>query len=92
VAASADVAQLRWYLVDPAVRGQGLGRRLLDEAVAFSRGAGYRLVILWTVSALTAAARLYTAAGFRKVEEQPGRAWGVDVVEEKYELQLEQRG
>jgi len=88
VAASDDVAQLRWYLVDPAVRGRGLGRRLLDEAVAFSRGCGYRSVILWTVSALTAAARLYTAVGFRKVEEVPGRAWGVDVVEERYELRL----
>jgi hypothetical protein len=41
-------------------------------------------VFLWTVSALTAAARLYRAAGLRKVEERPGRLWGVDVVEEKY--------
>jgi GNAT superfamily N-acetyltransferase len=88
VAASDEVAQLRWYLVDPAARGHGLGRRLLDEAVAFSRDRGYRSVILWTVSALTAAARLYAAAGFRKVEEVPGRAWGVEVVEERYELAL----
>jgi hypothetical protein len=31
---------------------------------------------------------LYAAAGFRKVEEQPARRWGVAVVEEKYELRL----
>jgi GNAT superfamily N-acetyltransferase len=88
VAASAETAQLRWFLVDPAARGAGLGKRLLGEAIQFARDAGYRTMILWTVSALTAAAHLYRAAGFRKVEEKPGRQWGVDVVEEKYELAL----
>jgi GNAT superfamily N-acetyltransferase len=88
VPAAPQTAQLRWYLVDPSARGAGLGRRLLDEALAFCREAGYEKVILWTVSALTAAARLYRAAGFRKSEEKPGRVWGVDVVEEKYELAL----
>ena len=33
-------------------------------------------------------ARLYGAAGFRMVEEIPGRRWGVDVIEEKHELEL----
>ena len=86
--AAEKVAQLRWFLVDPAVRGMGLGRRLLDEALAFCKECGYGNVILWTVSALEAAAHLYRSAGFRKVEEKPGRLWGVDVVEEKYELTL----
>src|SRR5262245_1349548 len=86
VAASPRTAQLRWFLVDPAARGAGLGKRLLDEAVAFCKANGYGNIILWTVSALVAASRLYQGAGFRKVEEKPGRQWGVDVVEEKYEL------
>jgi N-acetylglutamate synthase-like GNAT family acetyltransferase len=89
VAASPETAQLRWYLVDPSARGVGLGKRLLQEAVAFARECGYESIILWTVSALAAAAHLYRSAGFRKVEEKPGRMWGVDVVEEKYELVLE---
>ena len=88
VAASPETAQLRWYLVDPNARGIGLGKRLLDEAIAFSKSCRYRSIILWTVSALTAAAHLYQSAGFRKVEEKPGHMWGVDVVEEKYELAL----
>ncbi len=87
-AAAPEMAQLRWFLVDPSARGAGRGKRLLNEAVAFSRERGYRTIILWTVSALTAAAHLYRSAGFRKVEEKPGRMWGVDVVEEKYELGL----
>jgi GNAT superfamily N-acetyltransferase len=88
VAAGPRTAQLRWFLVEPEARGGGLGKRLLRETVAFCRTRGYDAVILWTVSALAAAAHLYRSAGFRKVEEKPGRRWGVDVVEEKYELVL----
>jgi ribosomal protein S18 acetylase RimI-like enzyme len=88
VAASEQEAQLRWFLVDSSARGLGLGKRLLQEAVAFSQQCGYVSILLWTVSALETAARLYRAAGFVKVEEKPGRQWGVDVVEEKYVLGL----
>lgn len=88
VAATEESAQLRWFLVDPSARGAGLGRRLLSEAIAFCRSCHYRSVFLWTVSALTTAAHLYRFAGFKKVEEIPGPRWGVDVVEEKFELTI----
>src|SRR5262245_9867051 len=88
VAATPETAQLRWFLVDPSARGAGLGKRLIQEALAFCRQAGYADVILWTESVLKAAAHLYEAAGFRKTEEKAGRVWGVDLVEEKYELRL----
>lgn len=88
VAAAEDTAQLRWFLVDPSVRGQGLGTRLLRAAITFAQEQGYRRILLWTVSALAAAARLYRAAGFQKTAEKPGHVWGVEVVEEKYELAL----
>jgi GNAT superfamily N-acetyltransferase len=86
VDAADDIAQLRWYLVAPEARGSGIGRRLLEEAVAFARDEGYVSIFLWTVAALEAAAHLYRAAGFVKVEEEPGSPWGVPVVEEKYVL------
>jgi GNAT superfamily N-acetyltransferase len=88
VAATPETAQLRWFLVTPPARGMGLGKRILNEAIAFSQAAGYRRIILWTVGALRAAAHLYRRAGFVKVEEKPGQMWGVDVIEEKYELAL----
>ncbi|MGQ0614289.1 MAG: GNAT family N-acetyltransferase [Planctomycetaceae bacterium] len=91
VGASPRLAQLRWFLVEPAARKAGLGARLLGEAVRFSREARYDAVSLWTVRALAAAARLYEAAGFVRVEERPGRLWGVDLVEERYELSLTTR-
>ena len=87
-AASPDVAQLRWFLVDSSARGIGLGKRLLNEAVGFCKTSGYTSIILWTVSALDVAARLYRSVGFKKVAKKAGEQWGVDVVEEKYELRL----
>ena len=82
-------AQLRWFLVHPDARGCGLGRRLIDESLAFCRTAGYRSVYLWTVTGLDAAARLYVAAGFRKTETKPPAVlWGVQLAEERYDLDL----
>jgi ribosomal protein S18 acetylase RimI-like enzyme len=74
-------------LIDPEFRGRGLGRHLLYDAVAFAQACGYPAIYLWTVSQLTAAAHLYRSFGFLRVEEKPGH-WGVDVLEEKYELIL----
>jgi N-acetylglutamate synthase-like GNAT family acetyltransferase len=88
VASTDDVAQLRWFLVDPRSRGSGLGTSLLADSVAFARSAGYGSIMLWTIDALATAGRLYRAHGFVKVAEVPGRRWGTDVVEERYELLL----
>jgi GNAT superfamily N-acetyltransferase len=88
VAASEETAQLRWFLIDPIARGKGLGRRLLESAIEFCKECGYTEVILWTESALTVAAHLYESAGFRMIVQKPGRMWGVDLIEEKYELRL----
>ena len=89
VGVSPQVAQLRWFLVDPRARGMGLGKRLLNEAIAFCSACEYRSITLWTVSTLAAAIHLYLKAGFVKLEEKPGRQWGVDLIEEKYELALD---
>jgi GNAT superfamily N-acetyltransferase len=50
-------AQLRWLLLDPEVRGQGLGRRLVEESLDFCRMAEYSSVFLWTVNTLPIAAK-----------------------------------
>ena len=81
-------AQLRWLLVHPANRGQKLGMRLVEEALDFSRKAGYGSVFLWTVSILEKAAHLYELFGFKKTEEKNHQVWGRTLTEERYELEL----
>ncbi len=88
VGVTSEEAQLRWFLVDPSARGRGLGTKLMEEAVRFCQHRSYETVFLWTVRALTDAARLYRSFGFELVEEHSAQQWGVAVVEQKYRLTL----
>jgi GNAT superfamily N-acetyltransferase len=88
VKVSDDVAQLRWLLLDPGVRGLGLGRKLVEEALEFTRSAGYSSVLLWTVRGLEAATSLYESLGFEKTEEKTSEIWGSIITEVRYDLRL----
>lgn len=88
IARDETTAQLRSLLVDPAARGHGLGRRLVDECVTFARQAGYQKMVLWTNDPLVSAIRIYLAAGFRLVREESHHSFGADLVGQTYELDL----
>jgi len=81
-------AQLRLLIVAPEARGQGLGRRLVDECISFARSKGYGKLMLWTQSHLDAARALYQGRGFKCTKRETFRAFGQDLSAEKWELKL----
>jgi DNA-binding MarR family transcriptional regulator/N-acetylglutamate synthase-like GNAT family acetyltransferase len=86
--ASPEVAQLRLLYVDPSARGLGLGRRLVDECIRFSRAKGYKTLMLWTHDILVPAVRIYEAAGFKLIREERHNEFGHDVNGQIWEMGL----
>jgi GNAT superfamily N-acetyltransferase len=83
-----EEAQLRWLLLEPEIRGRGIGKWLVEEALDFSRISGYESIFLWTVETLYIAANLYRSVGFVQRERLTHEIWGSTVTEVKYELPL----
>jgi DNA-binding MarR family transcriptional regulator/GNAT superfamily N-acetyltransferase len=81
-------ARLRLLLVDAQARGLGIGARLVDECVRFSRQAGYRRITLWTHRVLAGARKLYIGAGFQLTREWTHDDFGKTLVAETWDLEL----
>ncbi len=77
-------AHLRWFILSPALRGAGLGRRLIDCALAFVDARGHQETHLWTFAGLDAARHLYETRGFVLVGETLGAQWGKPVQEQHF--------
>ena len=88
VEASPEEAQLRWFLLQPALRGKGIGKFLMNEAIGFCKEHHYSRIFLLTEISLTAAARLYESAGFQLTEQTTSKLWGSVVTEQRYVLNL----
>lgn len=85
---SPTTAQLRMLILVPKARGLGLGARLTDECLAFARAKGYKKMVLWTNSCLTAARGIYAQRGFRLTKSEPYDGFGQQLVGETWELKL----
>ena len=88
VKASEEVAKLRLLLVDPKVRGLGLGTRLVEECIRFAKRSGYKKLTLWTNDVLVEARHIYEKKGFKLVEEEHHHSFGHDLIGENWDLML----
>lgn len=64
----AETAEVKRMFVDPAWRGRGVGRALMETLVAAARARGYATLRLGTLADMTAAHALYRSLGFSPIE------------------------
>jgi DNA-binding MarR family transcriptional regulator/N-acetylglutamate synthase-like GNAT family acetyltransferase len=88
VKSSKQIAKLRLLLVEPSARGLGIGKRLVEECIRFAPEKGYRKIVLWTHSNLSAARGIYQKAGFQLVGTDSHEDFGPRVTAETWELRF----
>lgn len=62
---SSNTFELAKLAVEPAARGQGLGRRLCEEVLKYARRAGATEIVLTSHTSLVEAIGLYESLGFQ---------------------------
>jgi len=68
----ADTCELvKMYLL-PFVRGQGLGKKLIEQALSFASESGFKNVYIETMPELSKAMKVYEKFGFRYLDRQLG--------------------
>ena len=80
------IAKLRLFYVVPDARGTGVAQALLDQCLGFAKAAGFAGLTLWTHESHAAAGRIYTRNGLTRTRAEPVHSFGVDLVEETWEI------
>ena len=80
--------RIRWVILASELRGQGLGRELMDRAMSYCVNSGFDRVYLWTFEGLEAARHLYETHGFRLVKADAHHDWGPEITYQLFEVSL----
>ncbi len=62
--------RVRWFALEPELRGGGLGRRMFEELLETAEDQGMERLELFTFSELAVAERLYRSYGFTLAAER----------------------
>lgn len=81
-----EQAQLRYFILEKAYRGLGLGKRLMEEWMEFYQEKCYKGAYLYTTSGLDPAVSLYERFGFKKISQVKSRNFGIPMLEMLYRL------
>lgn len=82
------LADLTSMWVDPAYRGQGVGRRLVTAVLDWARGRGARRLQLWVTAGNDAARNLYLHCGFAATGDHQPLPSHPQLAEERLERAL----
>lgn len=69
VRAKENECEIHLLGVRPGFRGQGLGRKLIELAIAYVEANNWSKIILWTQKPMKEAQKLYESLGFMQVGE-----------------------
>lgn len=83
-----NAAQLRWFILDEAYQGRGIGRAMLERAIAFCRAKKFDKIYLWTADQLPQSRHLYESVGFAIVEQTTDSNYGVPLLKLRMEMSL----
>lgn len=86
-----SAAQLRYFLLDPAYRGIGLGKKLTTLFMIFLENKGYKACYLWTTDEQDTAVAIYKKLGFILTDEVESTAFGKPLKEHRYELIMQKK-
>ena len=84
----AETAKLRLFLLQPELRGQGQGARLLQAFIDHAVDCGFKWVTLWTHESHRAACALYARFGFQMTGARSVTSFGVPLVEQTWAKEL----
>jgi DNA-binding MarR family transcriptional regulator/predicted GNAT family acetyltransferase len=83
-----SVSRLRLLYVEPMFQGRGIGDALVSSCIAFARSVGYERITLWTHTILESVRRIYARHGFRIVDTNEHRQFGIPLNGETWVLDL----
>ncbi|WP_334329961.1 bifunctional helix-turn-helix transcriptional regulator/GNAT family N-acetyltransferase [Companilactobacillus sp. HBUAS59699] len=75
--------QVRWFVVDPAYQGHGLGKKLIKTLIDYAKQHQITKMYLWTVSELEAARSIYRRNGFKLIESKQNHEWKDELITEE---------
>ncbi len=79
-------AKLRLFYVAAPARGTGVAQALLDTCLGFAAARGYSGMELWTHESHRAAGAIYRRNGFVRTAAEPVHSFGVDLIEETWQI------
>ena len=75
---------LRWFIVDQEHAGRGIGKKLMNRAIAHFQQSKFERMYLTTFGGLDAARNLYESVGFKLIQEQNEDQWAGGVKEQLF--------